>query len=216
MWVVATAGAFLLAGGLLPSAAQGLAAAAHGALGRAGFADLLVWACATTGIAVTCWVWLVTSVVVADSWRGVTTARRGVPEPLRRATLLLCGVALTGSLAGPAVAAGSASDVEVPTVLAGLRLPERVAVQPRPHPRPRQPASAPAQASRRPTVVVEPGDTLWSLTAECLGPDATDEETADAWPSLYALNREVIGPDPGLITPGQHLVLPSGHDGADR
>ena len=32
----------------------------------------------------------------------------------------------------------------------------------------------------------------------------------------YALNRDVIGPDPGVITPGQWLVLPSEATGGAR
>ena len=33
-------------------------------------------------------------------------------------------------------------------------------------------------------------------------------QTAAAWPDLYALNRDVIGPDPDVIEPGQRLLLP--------
>ncbi|MCQ1952800.1 LysM peptidoglycan-binding domain-containing protein [Arthrobacter sp. zg-Y238] len=57
-------------------------------------------------------------------------------------------------------------------------------------------------------VVVAAGDTLWSLAASQLGPQATDAETAALWPRWYELNREVIGPDPGLIHPGQVLAVP--------
>ncbi|MCC9203607.1 LysM peptidoglycan-binding domain-containing protein [Arthrobacter sp. zg-Y769] len=57
-------------------------------------------------------------------------------------------------------------------------------------------------------VVVAAGDTLWSLAASQLGPLATDAETAALWPRWYELNREVIGPDPGLIHPGQVLAVP--------
>lgn len=58
-------------------------------------------------------------------------------------------------------------------------------------------------------VVVHRGDTLWSLAARQLGPDATDAEIAVHWPRWYAANRAVIGPDPDLIRPGQVLVPPS-------
>jgi LysM repeat protein len=50
--------------------------------------------------------------------------------------------------------------------------------------------------------VVQPGDTLSGI-ASALG-------TRGGWPALYAANREVIGPDPGLIRPGTVLALPGG------
>jgi LysM repeat protein len=50
------------------------------------------------------------------------------------------------------------------------------------------------------TYVVQPGDTLSGI-ASALG-------TPGGWPALYAANRQVIGPDPGLIRPGTVLVLP--------
>jgi len=48
--------------------------------------------------------------------------------------------------------------------------------------------------------VVQPGDTLSGIAA-ALG-------TPGGWPALYAANRQVIGPDPGLIRPGTVLALP--------
>ena len=59
---------------------------------------------------------------------------------------------------------------------------------------------------------MRPGDTLWSLAADRLGPEATTAQITAAWPRLYAANRDVIGPDPAHIEPGQHLTLPpEGH-----
>lgn len=52
---------------------------------------------------------------------------------------------------------------------------------------------------RRRTYRVKPGDTLSGIAAR-LG-------LAD-WRPLYEANREVIGPDPNLIRPGQVLVVP--------
>lgn len=66
-------------------------------------------------------------------------------------------------------------------------------------------ASAPAEE-----VVVHRGDTLWGIAARHLGAQATDQDVADAWPRWYAANRDVIGPDPDLIVPGQRLVVPTG------
>ncbi|MDQ0277096.1 hypothetical protein QO003_001399 [Arthrobacter silviterrae] len=58
------------------------------------------------------------------------------------------------------------------------------------------------------TVVVQGGDSLWSIVATALGPDASDVEVADAWPRWYQANRAVIGPDPNIILPGQVLLTP--------
>jgi hypothetical protein len=57
-------------------------------------------------------------------------------------------------------------------------------------------------------VVVRRGDTLWDLVRHHLGPDATDAEVAAEWPRWHEANRGVIGPDPGLLLPGQVLQAP--------
>jgi LysM repeat protein len=48
--------------------------------------------------------------------------------------------------------------------------------------------------------VVQPGDTLSGIAARFA--------VRGGWPALYAANRPLIGPDPGLIRPGAVLVLP--------
>ncbi len=70
-----------------------------------------------------------------------------------------------------------------------------------------QPVRVPAR------VVVKPGDTLWSIAATDLGPNATAEDVAARWPAWYAANRELIGPDPDLILPGQVLRIPASATG---
>lgn len=57
-------------------------------------------------------------------------------------------------------------------------------------------------------VVVHRGDSLWSIAARHLGPGATDSEVAAAWPRWYAANRDVVGPDPDRLLPGQVLRAP--------
>lgn len=58
-------------------------------------------------------------------------------------------------------------------------------------------------------VVVRRGDSLWSITARHLGPDATDAEIAVEWPRWYAANRDAVGGDPDVILPGTVLRPPS-------
>lgn len=59
-------------------------------------------------------------------------------------------------------------------------------------------------------VVVRPGDSLWAIAARHLGPEASAQDVAEAWPRWYAANRDLIGPDPDLILPGQRLAVPAG------
>jgi hypothetical protein len=150
------------------------------------------------------WLWVVTTVVVAEALRGADPsglAARGVPVGVRRLVLAACGVALAGGLAQPA----GAADPQVRSshrarleALTGLPLPDR-AVAP-------TESAAPTVAAR--TVRVQPGDSLWSLAAGDLPPGSPDALVATRWRSIYAANRALIGPDPDVIVPGQRLRLP--------
>lgn len=77
-------------------------------------------------------------------------------------------------------------------------------------PGPRQPPTRAGQPGGR--IVVAPGDSLWSLAAARLtrlrGHRPSDSQIAAEWPRWYAANRFVIGGDPDLIQPGQHLLVP--------
>lgn len=59
------------------------------------------------------------------------------------------------------------------------------------------------------TVVVRGGDTLWSIVARALGPEASPDRIARDLPAWYDANRQVIGADPDLLLPGQILTTPS-------
>ena len=65
------------------------------------------------------------------------------------------------------------------------------------------------QVARAASHVVKQDDSLWSVAAAELGPKATDETIAARWPQWYAANRQLIGPDPNLIHPGQVLNPPA-------
>lgn len=58
-------------------------------------------------------------------------------------------------------------------------------------------------------VTVQAGDSLWSIAAAHLPPDAGHAQIDAAWRAWYAANLEIIGPDPSLILPGQHLRAPT-------
>ena len=58
-------------------------------------------------------------------------------------------------------------------------------------------------------VVVHRGDSLWTIAARHLGPNATDADIAAEWPRWHAANRAVVGDDPDLILPGMVLRPPA-------
>ena len=63
------------------------------------------------------------------------------------------------------------------------------------------------------TVLVRPGDSLWRITADRLGPSATEQQIAIDWPYWYRANRRLIGPDADLLRPGERLTAPTGEKG---
>jgi len=151
------------------------------------------------------WAWLQAMAGVADAWRGAPA--RGSRHGVRRLALAACGAALAGGLCAPAHA-GTASTggtggpdrthgtetvaTKSSRSLSGLPLPER--------------AEGPAHARRR-DVVVRTGDTLWALAEHRMPAGSTDRQVTAAWRDLYRRNRDVIGPDPDLLLPGQVLRL---------
>jgi nucleoid-associated protein YgaU len=46
------------------------------------------------------------------------------------------------------------------------------------------------------------------LAERDLGASASDRQVGRRWHAIYHRNRGVIGPDPGLIRPGQVLEIP--------
>ena len=74
------------------------------------------------------------------------------------------------------------------------------------------PAAAEAQTQTEDegarSVVVRPGDSLWSISEELLGPDATPRRVMNGAKRVHALNRARIGADPDLIIVGRELTIP--------
>ena len=87
--------------------------------------------------------------------------------------------------------------------------PSRPDLQPdvpaRPSPQPSRPASEPAARS---VVVVEPGDSLWSISEKRLHPNANPQQVMSELERIFESNRDRIGDAPDLILPGQELLLP--------
>lgn len=194
VWAAATALAAALGAGLLPAALGG----------GPTFDQALVRTCAAVALVGTGWLWLAASATVVAALRGRPARAPGVPAGVRRLVLAACGAGLAAGLAVPAHATPGDvhTDRRPATVLAGLPLPDRAVGLPgralvatgslRP-----APAPGPAR-----TVLVRPGDSLWALAA-------THLDDPGRWPEIYALNRDLIGPDPGLIHPATRLRLPA-------
>lgn len=151
------------------------------------------------------------------------------PRVVRRAAALVLGAGLGAGLGtGSAQAApqrATAVVTQVAAVVAGVPaspgadlpdpgwrpapepgwVPEAPAVRP-------QPDLAALGARSRPArdgcVVVRRGDSLWGIAARHLGEGASDAEVAAQWPRWYAANRDVVGPDPDVLRPGQVLRAP--------
>lgn len=68
--------------------------------------------------------------------------------------------------------------------------------------------AAPTGGGRTAEVVVQPGDSLWSIAARHLGPMASDAAVAKAWPQWFAANKHAIGENPDVLLPGQVLQAP--------
>ncbi|MFJ5693359.1 LysM peptidoglycan-binding domain-containing protein [Arthrobacter sp. NPDC093125] len=72
--------------------------------------------------------------------------------------------------------------------------------------------SAQLRAAREPQacqeLVVRSGDTLWTIAARHLGPEASDVDVALEWPRWFENNRAVIGSNPDTLLPGQILKAP--------
>lgn len=64
-------------------------------------------------------------------------------------------------------------------------------------------SSRPNTLAKPTSYVVKKGDSLWKIAAK---PEIYDK--GDEWRRIYNANRDVIGPNPNLIYPGQKLVIP--------
>lgn len=157
----------------------------------------------------------------AGSQRLVRLERAVAPSLVRRLAATAIGV---GVLAGAGAGAATAAPAPVPAAVQPLvpSWPAETATTP-PVPAPatggpsgpgassgvtaappgRQPGAAPVG-----DVVVAPGDSLWRIAEQHLPPDADAGRVAAEWPRWWSANRAVVGDDPDLLLPGQHLRTP--------
>lgn len=86
--------------------------------------------------------------------------------------------------------------------LSGMRLPDR----------PSMLLDATAGQAVLPSLIVQPGDSLWVIATQSLPAGASVAEIAEMTTRWYDANRAVIGPSPHLIFPGQQLTRPLGKE----
>lgn len=158
--------------------------------GGLAFAPTLAVAAIATLALTVVWLWCAMTAATLEGLHGVHRVDLpGVRGAVRRVVLAGCGVALAAS-----VAPAHAEDLR------------GVAGQP---PQPLSPVHTVAQTPAAPGGhLVEPGDSLWAISAERLGPGATDAEVDRAWRALWRANGAVVGADPDRIEPGQRLDVP--------
>ncbi|WP_432536053.1 LysM peptidoglycan-binding domain-containing protein [Kineococcus arenarius] len=162
----------------------------------------------------------------------VPAATRAAPAPVRRVVALVVGLALGAPVASAASAAplgpevgwaatapqepGPVARADLPTDLGspGSAGPVDPAWASPPAPR-SAPVLPPAElpGGVRPSgagaeLVVQRGDSLWSLARQLSGPGAPDADVLHEQQRLYAANADVIGEDPDVLLPGQVLRLP--------
>ena len=166
--------------------------------------------------------WVVLAIVLASTARTSRLVRHLAPTALRGALFVGAAGAVGALTLAPAHADQAAGhhDAAIHSV-DGLQLPDRPSAAPAEHrshdartiqaPTARTAERAPRPATRA-EVVVRRGDTLWGIAARHLPPDSTDGEIAMATRHWHESNRDVIGDDPDLILPGQHLTSPQGKD----
>ena len=78
------------------------------------------------------------------------------------------------------------------------------------------PAAAEARTGDKtaaPSVVVRTGDSLWSISEERLGPNASPRRVMKGAERIHVLNRSRIGADPNLVLAGQVLSVPRAMSG---
>lgn len=128
------------------------------------------------------------------SWAPTTRIARALTPRIIRAAIF---TTVSGTLAmSPAQADGK---------LDGLPYPDRGVTT-----GPVTPAPPPSVAATEPgRHIVKSGESLWSIAAASLPPNADARHVTRAANAWYEANRAAIGPNPDVILPGQDLAAPN-------
>jgi nucleoid-associated protein YgaU len=166
--------------------------------------------------------------VAAETLTGIAPA--GLRRLVDTAVTLSVATAILGTTASTSTPAGAATSDHVARAGAprpaapsgaldwpGLTYAARPVIHQRHQARPTAPADVglvtggrktPPKAAHSSDDVVHTGDSLWTIAARHLGPDASSAAITAAWHEWYAANRHIVGGNPNLIHPGQRLSPP--------
>lgn len=194
-------------GGAVLALAEPWLPRAHTPATEPGFAGLVTSGCAVALLA--CWAWLALGTVLVAVESLLTTAPPPglrlvrVPRALRVLVPVLVGAAVSAAPASAGTGAGPAGDparvASAAGPVAGLPLPDRALTG--------RPARHPGQHPSGHTVVVRPGDTLWTITARRLPAGSCPAAVDRGWRRVARANADRV-PDPDLIRPGTRLRIP--------
>lgn len=124
-------------------------------------------------------------VALLASWRRTRRIAMALTPRLIRAAVF---TTVSGTLA--------ISPAHADSELDGLPFPDRTAT------------AEPIPVSTGDHHVVHDGESLWTIAADSLPPEATAAQVARRSAAWYDANRPTIGADPDLILPGQQLAAP--------
>jgi len=144
---------------------------------------------------------------------GEWVARRIAPVGVRRLVEVTLGLTVAaGGLGASPASAGSDLPPLPPPSAVSLDWPDANTTPiPAPSTAPVPPVSVAPSLDWHPqvAVVVQAGDSLWSVAADHLPAGASNAQIAQSWPTWWSANRAAVGPDPDLIHPGLPLVQPT-------
>jgi resuscitation-promoting factor RpfA len=193
----------------------------------AALAGAALWLCAAwLGIGLA-----IALLAAAPGWLGSLARRlaaRLVPGVILRLAGTTIGISITLGTLGPGLAA--AASIAAPSVAASASSSNAPSWPISTPAAPSWPVSAaPIEAPIPPVPqpltplpvaghVVTPGESLWTIAASALSTASssptsaqpvTDQQIAIEVSAWYGANRNLIGSDPSLLRPGQHLLAPS-------
>lgn len=215
--VTGAAGAALVLRWAAPGPAEVLVAVRSPAefVGWHGADQAVLIVAAAIGWLVLAWLVLGLVVVAAGELPGaVGTLARAlgtfvVPAAVRQTLTLALGVGIVAAGAGVATAAPAPQPPAGVAPGAALDWPRQSPVVPAPPPVDPPAYGPPSFADPTDGVItVDSGDSLWAIATDQLPPGASASSIAITVEHWYAANRNVIGPDPDLIRPGQQLTPP--------
>lgn len=187
--------------------------------------DLVAATARVAGMALACWLLVATCLSLArrvvPGWRRLRALDAMAPAALRRlvdravAVGLGASIGVTGLHGAGAATQPTRARVDTPVVRSANTPTSTPTTAPTPPTE--RPAPPESTASQDTTVVVRPGDNLWTIARGALDKGTrviAPAEIAPYWQRVIAANAATLrSHDPNLIFPGERVVLPHDTDG---